>query len=143
MIAPASCSSFLRTRAPAKKPDNWTMVPHRLTFSVWLAAMLLAGARPAISQKISVNVNLVTVSFTARGPHGALVDNLTRDDIELFEDNAPQKIAFFAKSSDVPLTLGLIVDASNSQEHFRKRHEKDLELFLRNVLGPKDRAFLL
>ena len=55
----------------------------------------------------------------------------------------PQKIAFFAKSTDVPLTLGLIVDASGSQEHFSKKHEKDLEIFLKRVLGPRDRAFLL
>ncbi len=109
-----------------------------------LAALLLLFplAVPA-QQKISVNVNLVTVSFTARDARGALVDNLTPDDLELLEDNTPQKIAFFAKSTDVPLTLGLIVDASGSQEHFRKHHEKDLELFLKSVLGPKDRAFLL
>jgi Ca-activated chloride channel homolog len=78
-----------------------------------------------------------------RDAHGALVDNLTKEDVEIFEDNAPQKIAFFARSVDVPLTLGLIVDASGSQEHFSKKHEKDLAVFLKTVLGPKDRAFLL
>ena len=93
--------------------------------------------------KIRVDVNLVSVGFSARDARGALVDNLTKDDIEVFEDGVPQKIAFFARSQDVPLTLGLIVDASDSQEHFRKRHEKDLEVFLKQVLGPKDRAFLL
>jgi VWFA-related protein len=94
-------------------------------------------------QKISVDVNLVTVSFIARDSNGALLGDLKQDDLELFEDSASQKIAFFAKSTDVPLTLGLIVDASGSQEHFRKRHEKDLEVFLRSVLGPRDKAFLL
>ena len=94
-------------------------------------------------QPIRVDVNLVSVSFTARDARGALVDNLTRDDLEIFEDAVPQKIAFFARSTDVPLTLGLIVDASSSQEHFTKKHEKDLEVFLKEVLGPKDRAFLL
>ena len=93
--------------------------------------------------KIRVDVNLVSVGFSARDTRGALVNNLTKDDIEVFEDGVPQKIAFFARSQDVPLTLGLIVDASDSQEHFRKRHEKDLEVFLKQVLGPKDRAFLL
>ena len=93
--------------------------------------------------KIRVDVNLVTVGFSARDTRGALVNNLTKDDIEVFEDGVPQKIAFFARSQDVPLTLGLIVDASDSQEHFRKRHEKDLQVFLKQVLGPKDRAFLL
>ena len=93
--------------------------------------------------RIRVDVNLVSVGFSVRDARGALVDNLTKDDIEVFEDDVPQKVAFFARSQDVPLTLGLIVDASDSQEHFRKRHEKDLEVFLKQVLGPKDRAFLL
>jgi Ca-activated chloride channel family protein len=60
---------------------------------------------------IRVEVNLVNVSFTVRDAHGARADNLTKDDIELFEDAVPQKIAFFARSTDIPLTLGLIVDA--------------------------------
>jgi Ca-activated chloride channel homolog len=92
---------------------------------------------------IRVDVNLVNVAFTARDRNGALVGNLTKDDVELYEDAVPQKIEFFARSTDLPLTLGLIVDASGSQEHFAKKHRKDLEVFLHEVLGPNDRAFLL
>jgi Ca-activated chloride channel family protein len=92
---------------------------------------------------IRSNVNLVSVGFTARDARGGLLGQLTQDDVEVFEDSVPQKVAFFAKSSDVPLTLGLIVDASGSQEHFSKKHEKDLEVFLKSVLGPQDRVFLL
>jgi Ca-activated chloride channel family protein len=88
-------------------------------------------------------VNLVNVAFTARDARGALVGSLRSDQITVFEDGVPQKIAYFAKSVDLPLTLGLVLDASGSQEHFSKKHERDLELFLQNVLGPKDRAFLL
>ena len=44
---------------------------------------------------------------------------------------------------DVPLTLGLIVDVSGSQDRFSKQHEHDLEVFLKEVLGPKDRVFLV
>jgi Ca-activated chloride channel family protein len=90
-----------------------------------------------------VDVNLVNVAFTARDNNGALIPNLTKDDVELYEDAVPQKIEFFAKSTDLPLTLALIVDASGSQEHFSKKHHKDLEVFLQEVLGPKDRAFLI
>ena len=94
---------------------------------------------PAIHSK----VNLVNVAFTARDASGALVDTLTADDVRIFEDGAEQKLAYFARSADVPLTLALIVDASGSQERFSKQHEKDLQVFLKSVLGPKDRAFLL
>ena len=64
-------------------------------------------------------------------------------DVEVFEDAVPQKVSFFARSVDVPLTLGLIVDFSGSQDHFSKQHEEDLKVFLNEILGPKDRVFLI
>ncbi len=94
-------------------------------------------------ESIRIDVNLVSVAFSVRDANGKLIDNLKEEDFEVTEDSAPQKIAFFAKSVDVPLTLGLIVDASDSQDRFEKQHEKDLDTFLREVLGPKDRAFLV
>ncbi|HEV2206786.1 MAG TPA: VWA domain-containing protein [Candidatus Acidoferrales bacterium] len=97
----------------------------------------------AAQNTIHSNVDLVSVSFTVRNSTGALVDNLTKNDFDVFEDAVPQKIAFFARSVDVPLTLGLIADASGSQEHFIKKHDRDLRVFLDEVLGPRDRAFLL
>ncbi len=108
------------------------------------ALLLMLFVVVCFSQEpIRVKVNLVNVSFSVRDSRGALVDNLTKDDFEVLEDAVPQKIAFFSRSSDVPLTLGLIVDASGSQEHYSKQHKHDLEVFLQNVLGPKDRAFML
>jgi Ca-activated chloride channel homolog len=106
-----------------------------------VASLLIPEARA--QTPIKVDVNLVNVAFTARDANGALIENLTKEDVELFEDAVPQKIEFFAKSTDLPLTLALIMDASGSQEHFEKKHEKDLKVFLEEVLGPKDRAFML
>lgn len=120
-----------------------------MLFRRGLLAALVAGVltiAAALSQgqaPIQVKVNLVNVSFVARDERGALVDNLTADDVEVFEDATPQKIQHFARSTDVPLTLGLIVDASGSQDHFSKQHDKDLDVFFRDVLGPKDRVFLV
>jgi Ca-activated chloride channel family protein len=115
--------------------------------SVQLAMMFLfslAMTAACLSQEaVHVNVNLVNVAFSIHDDHGALVDDLTKDQVDVFEDAVPQKIAFFARSSDVPLTLGLIVDASGSQDHFTKQHQHDLEMFLKEVLGPKDRAFIV
>jgi Ca-activated chloride channel homolog len=89
------------------------------------------------------SVRLVNVSVSVRGADGALISGLTQDDFEIQEDGAPQKIAFFAPSQDVPLNLGLLVDFSGSQDPYIKRHHKDLEAFLKTVIGPRDRAFLL
>lgn len=108
------------------------------------AALIIAAIGNCAGQEpFHVAVNLVNVGFTARAADGALVDSLTKDDVDVFEDAVPQKVAFFARSSEVPLTLGLIVDASGSQDHFTKQHEKDLGVFLNEVLGPRDRAFLI
>jgi Ca-activated chloride channel homolog len=107
------------------------------------ATLTLTAVIARGQESIRVDVNLVTVAFSVRDANGALVDNLTQDDFEVAEDAVPQKIAHFARSVDVPLTLGLIVDASGSQEHFTKKHQRDLEVFLKDVLGPKDRVFLV
>jgi Ca-activated chloride channel homolog len=92
---------------------------------------------------IHVDVKLVNVAFTARDANGRLVADLTRDDIEVLDDGAPQPISFFAHSADLPLALGLIADVSGSQESFLKRHHHDLDTFLKNTLTPRDQAFLV
>jgi len=113
--------------------------PVLLAATISVVISIFAGAQ----ESIRVDVNLVSVSFSVRDANGGLVDNLTKDDFDLVEDTVPQKIAYFARSVDVPLILGLIVDASGSQEHFSKKHQHDLEVFLKDVLGPKDRVFLV
>jgi Ca-activated chloride channel family protein len=111
--------------------------------AVWMVISLVVAQAGWAQQPIRVDVNLVNVAFTARNARGALVDNLTKNDVELYEDAVQQKIEFFSKSTDLPLTLALIVDVSGSQDHFGKKHEKDLQVFLKEVLGPKDRVFLV
>jgi Ca-activated chloride channel homolog len=116
----------------------------RLGISFWVVLLLTVTSGDCAGQgPIRVAVNLVSVGFTVRDSHGTLVDNLTKDDVEVFEDAVRQKIAFCARSVDIPLTLGLIVDASGSQDHFSKQHQNDLEVFLKEVLGPNDRAFMI
>ena len=105
--------------------------------------VILSGGSAFSQEPLHVAVNLVNVAFSVRDTRGALVDNLSKEDVEVFEDAVPQKISFFARSTDVPLTMGLIVDVSGSQDHFSKQHEHDLEVFLKEVLGPKDRVFLV
>jgi len=109
----------------------------------WLNVILLAvlPGTAAAQTPIRVDVSLVNVAFAARDSQGKLVENLTRNDIELNEDGVPQKIEFFARSTDLPLTLGLIVDVSSSQDQFGKKHKKDLEVLVLYLKRPevKDR----
>jgi Ca-activated chloride channel family protein len=114
------------------------MTLSRPCISLCLLSLLLPAQQP-----IRVDVHLVNVGFSVRDAAGTLVTNLTQDDFEVQEDGAPQKIAFFARSTDVPLKLGLLMDVSGSQDSFVKPHAKDLQTFLKSVLGPKDQAFMV
>jgi Ca-activated chloride channel homolog len=108
----------------------------------WMAVCLLASV--CLGQTaFRTDVHLVNIGFSVRDAAGKLVTGLAQDDFEVLEDGVPQKISFFARSEDVPLTLGLVVDISGSQGSFLKPHEKDLRTFLRAALTPKDRAFLV
>jgi Ca-activated chloride channel homolog len=116
------------------------MNPHRLAAVAVCAALPFLGAA---QDAFRVDVKLINMSASVRDSAGAVVADLGRDDFEILEDGVPQKIAFFARSQDVPLNLGLVADFSGSQDPFVKAHHKDLEVFLGSVLGPADRAFLL
>jgi Ca-activated chloride channel homolog len=106
---------------------------------VCLVAPLMAAAQ----DPIRVDVQLVNVGFTVRDARGQLVSDLSAADFEVTEDGAPQKISFFARSRDIPLNLGLVVDISGSQGAFIRQHHKDVRTFLTQVLSRQDRAFVL
>jgi len=60
-------------------------------------------------------VNLVNVFFNVKDKHGALVPNLKKEQFELLEDGKPQTIKYFSAESNLPLTLGILIDSSGSQ----------------------------
>jgi Ca-activated chloride channel family protein len=103
----------------------------------------LAALGCAAQTPFRVDVHLVNVGFSVRDQAGHMVDGLGQDDFEVIEDGAPQKIAFFARSTDVALNLGLVVDVSGSQEPFVRAHQKDLKIFLDSFLTSRDHAFLV
>jgi len=93
--------------------------------------------------RIQVEVNLVNVSASVRDTQGKLVKDLAKEDFHLLEDGVEQRIQLFARSLDLPLKLGLVVDFSGSQGEFVRKHRRDIETFLENVVGLKDRVFLI
>ena len=109
----------------------------------WFPVLLACSGALDGQVPFRVDVELINVGFTVRDSTGKLVPDLGQDDFEVLEDAVPQKISFFARSQDVRLDLGLIVDVSGSQESFVKPHHKDLEAFLKTVLAPRDRVFLV
>ena len=108
------------------------------------AALLLAApANPQEEPHLRVEVGLVNVTFSVRHADGAYVQGLTRDDFEIFEDGIPQTVQFFGTRYDLPLSVGLVEDFSPSQDRFNRSHRRDTQAFLTQVLGPKDKAFLV
>jgi len=94
--------------------------------------------------RISVNVKVVNVLASVRNKHGEIVRNLTKDDFELEEDGRPQTISYFSRESDLPLTLGLLVDTSGSQRRVLDQERNASSAFLDQVLRvDKDKAFLI
>ena len=104
--------------------------------------LLLFGQEPP-EPSIKVDVNLVNVAFLVHDASGALSASLSKDDIEVFEDGVKQDIRFFGRSADLPLRLALVADFSGSQEKFIKKHDRDIEKFLKTSVSPKDRAMVV
>jgi VWFA-related protein len=92
---------------------------------------------------IKVEVAVVNVLASVRDRRGGLVSNLDKSDFEVREDGKPQEIVFFDRETTRPLTLGLLVDSSVSQENLIYREREAASKFFRQVLNPKDAAFLI
>ena len=92
---------------------------------------------------IKVEVNLVNVPFTVRDAKGQWITNLSADDFEVLEDGQPQKVSFFSRAADSPLSIGVVADISGSQEEFLKDHRRDLRDFLKTVMTKRDQAMLV
>src|SRR5258707_241568 len=109
--------------------------------------LLLLAAIPLLSQQsppITLSVSAVNLVASVRDQHGNLVRNLSKDDFTLDQDGKPQSITYFAKESDLPLTLGLLVDTSLSQRRLLDQERFASRSFLDHVLREdKDKAFLI
>lgn len=92
---------------------------------------------------ITADVNVVSLYCTVHDKQNALVNTLTRDDFELDEDGTPQTIRYFSRETDVPLTIGLLVDASGSQGKLIGIEREAAAQFFPGVMKEKDRAFLV
>lgn len=105
-----------------------------------------APADPApadIDAPISVDVNIVNLYCAVRNKQNGLVGTLTQNDFDLSEDGTKQTIKYFTKETDLPLTIGLLIDVSNSQRNLIENERRAGASFFSSVLKKKDVAFLL
>ena len=94
------------------------------------------------TETLKVNVNLVNVYFSVRDKNG-FITNLKKDDCSIFEDKELQKTKGFTQEKNLPLTIGILLDTSGSQTNVLPLEQESGATFLRDVLTPKDEAFLI
>jgi VWFA-related protein len=92
---------------------------------------------------LKVSVNVVGLFFNVKDKHGALIPNLTKDEFEVLEDGKPQTIKYFAAESNLPLTLGILIDSSGSQRAVLDMEKQVGGAFLRQILTDKDEAYVI
>ncbi len=137
-----------QTPASERTPRNRRILATcGLAAAVELCALALATTARAQQQRppvagptIKVTTAVVNVYAVVRNKHGELIPNLTKNDFEIFEDGQQQKITYFLKEADAPLTLCIMVDTSPSQERVLSTEQREADEFVRQVIGPKDLA---
>lgn len=114
--------ALLPTSIVAQSQQNWT--PQRF-----------AG------ETLSVDVDVVDVYFTVKR-HNQLVENLTKDDFEIRENNEKQRILYFSSESEAPLSLGVLIDTSDSESPMLHKEREVAKRFFDTVLTSGDEGLV-
>jgi VWFA-related protein len=103
-----------------------------------------ASEVPAKTPTIEVDARLVNLPVVVRDKKNALVQTLAKEDFSLQVDGHPQTIRYFDKDTNLPLTLGLLVDTSRSVANMLDEERTASAAFLEGMLATdKDRAFVI
>ena len=119
-LAAASFSFSFAQQTPARTPDDQKPV-----------------------DTLKVNVNVVQLFFNVKDKKGGLIPNLTKDDFEIYEDGKPQTVKYFTAESNLPLTLGIMIDSSGSQRNVLDMEKEVGGAFLKQILTDKDEAYVI
>lgn len=115
----------------------------KLIIAAGLALIAAPGQEPQEPPTIKVEVDVVNILCSVRDKKGGLISNLGKDDFIVEEDGNPQEIRYFTRETDLPLTIGLLVDVSRSQENLIEIERRTAIQFFSQVLRKKDMAFLI
>ena len=137
-----------------KKSTRKTMVSQlaaSLTvFSLVMPAVAGSGTSSPQSQQaqgptptIKAEVSLVNLFATVRDKNKRIVTDLKQDDFKISEDNHEEKIAFFSKEMNLPITLGLLLDTSGSEQYMLGAIQDSGARFLNRVLRKGDEALIM
>jgi VWFA-related protein len=108
--------------------------------------MMLAASRARAQDEptFSSDIQVVNLLATVRNKKAEIIRDLEKDDFSLLEDGRPQSIRYFSRESNLPLTIGLMVDTSMSQVHVLDAERGASFRFLDQVLREnKDHVFIM
>jgi VWFA-related protein len=101
-------------------------------------------AAPAPASTITVDAKLVIVPAIVRDKKNALIANLTRENFVLTVDGKPQTLRYFDHDSNVPITVGLLIDTSGSVRSVLDEERAASATFVEKMLAPeRDQAFVM
>ncbi|HEY0796507.1 MAG TPA: VWA domain-containing protein [Acidisarcina sp.] len=126
---------------------HWLSLTAAMIFVSALSTGSLATAQasdstpdvPALhSPPIRVDVHLINVFVNVTNEEGAPVPGLTKEDFSISEDGHPQKVAFFGRESEMPLTISLAIDTSGSVHKDLPIEQEAAHKFVHTLLRPID-----
>jgi len=118
----------------------------RRRFILSAATLACTGALRGQEEQptFSTDVKVVQVLATVTTKKGQIIRDLTKDDFVLAENGRKQTIQYFSRDSDLPLTIGLMVDTSMSQQRVMNAERSASARFFEQVLRPnKDQVFIV
>jgi len=98
---------------------------------------------PLADQTIKTQTTIVNVFATVRDKHNGIVSDLTKDDFKVYEDGVEQKVSYFTKEVDMPLSLAMLMDTSGSMQEILVAEQEAASSFVQEVMHKKDEAIVM
>src|SRR6266568_2944362 len=121
---------------------NFVMLPLAVAIAASMALPAVPQA-PGQGPVLKKTVNLVNLFATVRDKNKRIVGDMRQDDFKIFEDGQEQKIAFFSKEVTMPITLGLLIDTSGSEQNRLGAEQEAASRFMERVMRKGDEAMVL
>jgi len=125
------------TAGPIRPPGSPPPPPQQQASPVQQAPL------PESSQTLKVQTNLVNVFVTVRDKRNAIITDLTKDDFKVYEDGQEQKVAYFAKETNMPITLGILIDTSGSMQNILGAEQDTASRFVHDIMRKRDEAMVI